>query len=64
MLAISVDPKADTPRAVGNFLRGHNLVDHSAFVSGISAKGALTTIYPADFKPADLVHDTPLPLDR
>lgn len=33
-------------------------------VYGISAKGALTTIYPADFKPADLVHDTPLLLGR
>jgi len=40
------------------------LVDHSALVYGISAKGDVTTIYPADFKPSDLVHDTPLLLAR
>ncbi len=98
MIAISVDPKGDTPKAVANFLRVHNLVgrmqylvgsaaelgrvwaawnvgsaqdaaspalvDHSALVYGITAKGALTTIYPAQFKPSDLVHDTPLLLAR
>jgi protein SCO1/2 len=98
MIAISVDPKGDTPQAVANFLRVHNLVgrmqylvgsatdlgrvwaawnvgsardaaspalvDHSALVYGISAQGALTTIYPAQFKPSDLVHDTPLLLGR
>jgi protein SCO1 len=98
MLAISVDPKGDTPSAVAAFLRAHRmvgqmqylvgsaaqlgrvwaawnvgserdaaspeLVDHSALVYGISATGALTTIYPADFKPADLVHDTPLLVSR
>jgi protein SCO1 len=37
-----------------------DLVDHSALVYGISAKGDVTTIYPADFKPSDLVHDAPL----
>jgi protein SCO1 len=94
MLAISVDPRGDTPSAVAAFLRAHRLVgrmqylvgsaaqlgrvwaawnvgsqrdaaspelvDHSALVYGISAKGALVTVYPADFKPSDLVHDTPL----
>jgi protein SCO1/2 len=94
MLAISVDPKGDTPSAVAAFLRAHRmvgrmqylvgsaaqlgrvwaawnvgserdagspeLVDHSALVYGISATGELMTIYPADFKPADLVHDTSL----
>jgi len=98
MLAISVDPKGDTPGAVANFLRVHKLVgrmqylvgsaatlgpvwaawhvgaakdasspalvDHSALVYGISARGALTTIYPSEFKPSDLVHDAPLLLSR
>jgi protein SCO1/2 len=98
MLAISVDPKGDTPSSVAAFLRAHRLVgrmqylvgsaaqlgrvwaawnvgserdagspelvDHSALVYGISASGSLTTIYPADFKPADLVHDTPLLIGR
>ncbi|HEX3874096.1 MAG TPA: SCO family protein [Solirubrobacteraceae bacterium] len=41
-----------------------DLVDHSALVYGISATGDVTTIYPADFKPADLVHDTPLLVSR
>jgi protein SCO1 len=36
------------------------LVDHTALVYGISGKGDVTTIYPADFKPADLVHDAGL----
>jgi protein SCO1 len=94
MVAISVDPKGDTPSAVAAFLRVHNLVgrmqylvgsaaelgpvwaawnvgserdagspdlvDHSALVYGISGKGDVTTIYPADFKPSQLVHDAPL----
>jgi protein SCO1/2 len=36
-----------------------NAVAHSALVYGISAKGLLTTLYPANFKPADIVHDVP-----
>lgn len=35
-------------------------VAHSALVYGISASGKVTTIYPADFKPADIAHDIPL----
>ena len=36
-----------------------DLVNHSAFVFGISARGKLTTIYAANFKPGDIVHDAP-----
>jgi protein SCO1 len=36
------------------------LVAHSALVYGISARGDVTTIYPANFKPADIVHDVPV----
>jgi protein SCO1/2 len=36
------------------------LVAHSALVYGISASGRITTVYPANFKPADIVHDIPL----
>jgi protein SCO1/2 len=35
------------------------LVAHSALVYGISASGKLTTIYAANFKPSDIVHDIP-----
>ena len=34
-------------------------VAHSALVYGVSASGKLMTIYPANFKPADIVHDVP-----
>jgi protein SCO1/2 len=37
------------------------LVNHSALIYGISASGQLTTIYPANFLPSQIVHDvTPL----
>jgi protein SCO1 len=37
------------------------LVNHSALIYGISASGKLTTIYPANFEPGQIVHDvTPL----
>jgi protein SCO1/2 len=36
-----------------------DLVNHSAFVFGVSAHGKLVTIYPANFKPKDIVHDVP-----
>ncbi len=35
------------------------LVAHTALVYGISAKGLLTTIYPATFHPSEIVHDLP-----
>jgi protein SCO1/2 len=36
-----------------------DLVAHSALVYGISASGRLTTLYPASFEPAQIVHDVP-----
>lgn len=94
MIAVSVDPRGDTPAAVAAFLRAHemsgrmqyligsgtklastwaawnvgssrevghpDLVAHSALVYGISAKGTLTTIYPASFEPSEIAHDTPV----
>jgi protein SCO1/2 len=36
-----------------------DLVAHSALVYGISASGRLTTLYPASFEPAEIVHDVP-----
>jgi protein SCO1 len=93
LVAVSVDPRGDTPATVRTFLAGHgltgsmryllgsgsqlarvwrawnvgsqrdaadpNAVAHSALVYGVSAKGLLTTLYPANFKPADIVHDVP-----
>jgi len=94
IIAVSVDPKGDTPSAVADFLRHHRMtgrmqylignarelgrvwsawyvgserdasspdrVAHSALVYGITASGRLLTIYPANFRPADLAHDVPL----
>lgn len=34
-------------------------VAHSALIYGIGASGRLTTIYPSNFKPAEIVHDLP-----
>jgi cytochrome oxidase Cu insertion factor (SCO1/SenC/PrrC family) len=35
-------------------------VEHSALVYGISGSGKITTVYPANFKPSQIVHDVPL----
>jgi protein SCO1/2 len=35
-------------------------VEHSALIYGIGASGKLLTLYPANFKPATVVHDVPL----
>ena len=95
IVAVSVDPKGDTPRAVNAFLRAHqmtgrmeylvgsrptlenvwsgwhivaksspksnspDLVEHSALIYGISASGKVVTLYPANFKPSDIVQDVP-----
>src|SRR5689334_12407350 len=93
-IAVSVDPRGDTPNNVADFLRVRGmtgkmeylvgsagqlgpvwsawnvgsqrdaskpeLVAHSALVYGITASGKLRTIYPANFDPADIVHDVPL----
>jgi protein SCO1 len=37
-----------------------DLVEHSALIYGISASGKVTTLYPAQFKPAQIVHDVPI----
>lgn len=39
---------------------GRDLVEHSALIYGIGADGKVTTLYPANFKPAQLAHDVPL----
>jgi protein SCO1/2 len=93
IIAVSVDPKGDTPKAVNAFLADHQMtgrmqylvgsrpelervwhqwdivakdsperfdpdaVEHSALVYGVSASGEMTTIYPANFKPKQIVHD-------
>jgi protein SCO1/2 len=93
VIAVSVDPRGDTPKTVKQFLAAHDMtgrmeyligseqqlapvwkqygvqvqgspdqreVGHSAFVYGITGKGAQTALYPADFEPAWIVHDAPL----
>jgi protein SCO1/2 len=94
IVAVSTDPRGDTPPTVAAFLRNHAMtgkmeyligspselqrtwkdwnivakpskanpdrVEHSALVYGIDAQGKLTTLYPADFKPAQVAHDVPL----
>jgi protein SCO1 len=93
VVAISVDPKGDTPQTVRKFLADRDLVGkmdyligdthelakvweawnvgseaeasnpelvaHTALVYGVSSSGKLTTIYPANFKPSQIVHDLP-----
>jgi protein SCO1 len=35
-------------------------VNHSAMVYGISARGRVLSIYPANFKPSEIAHDVPI----
>jgi protein SCO1 len=96
IIAVSVDPKGDTPKTVTAFLKEHqmtgrmqyligsrpqlekvwrawhivskssptrknpDLVEHSALIYGISGSGKITTLYPASFKPGQIVHDVPI----
>jgi protein SCO1/2 len=94
IVAVSTDPKGDTPKTVAAFLKAHgmtgrmqyligsrkelgrvwtdwnivarpdkagrDLVEHSALVYGIAADGKVTTLYPANFSPSQIVHDVPL----
>ncbi len=94
IIAVSVDPRSDTPKAVAAFLARHEMtgrmqyligsahelaavwkawgvgseqdaeqpqfVNHTGLVYGISASGRRTTIYAANFIPAELAHDVPL----
>jgi protein SCO1 len=39
---------------------GRDLVEHSALIYGIGADGKITTLYPANFDPSQIVHDVPL----
>jgi protein SCO1 len=93
-IAVSVDPRGDTPASIAKFLKAHGvtgrmqylvgskqelarawkawgvgserdasnpeLINHSGLVYGVSATGKVTTLYAANFKPAEIVHDTPL----
>ncbi len=95
IIAVSVDPKGDTPQTVKKFLAEHQMtgrmdyligsrpqleqvwqnwnitskddpskkdpdaVEHSALIYGISGTGDITTLYPANFKPDQIVHDVP-----
>jgi protein SCO1/2 len=96
IIAVSVDPKGDTPKTVNAFLADHQMtgrmqyligsrprlenvwhdwsivsktdpgrknpdaVEHSALIYGISGSGKMTTLYPANFEPKQIVHDVPL----
>jgi protein SCO1/2 len=94
IIAVSVDPRGDTPKTVKSFLAAHEMtgkmeyligsrpqlertwnawgiganvnkknpdvVEHSAEVVGVSGSGKVTTLYPANFKPQQIVHDVPL----
>jgi protein SCO1 len=94
IVAVSTDPRGDTPKTVAAFLKlhgmtgkmhyligsrkelgqvwknwnivvnpaksGRDLVEHSALIYGIAADGKVTTLYPANFRPAQIVHDVPL----
>lgn len=94
IIAVSTDPKGDTPKTVKAFLgehgmtgkmqyligdraelghvwtdwnivarpdkAGRDLVEHSALIYGIAADGKVTTLYPANFDPSQIVHDVPL----
>src|SRR6478672_2302766 len=96
IIAVSVDPKGDTPKTVKAFLADHQMtgrmqyligsrhqlekvwtnwhiisknsskkgnpdaVEHSALIYGITGSGQLKTVYPANFKPKQVVHDVPI----
>jgi protein SCO1 len=36
------------------------VVDHTALIYGINARGQIATIYPSNFAPAEIVHDVPV----
>jgi protein SCO1/2 len=39
---------------------GRDRVEHSALIYGVSAGGKITTLYPSNFSPSQIVHDVPL----
>lgn len=94
IIAVSVDPRGDTPKAVAAFLARHGMtgrmqyligsarelarvwqawgvgssrdaeqpqfVNHTGIVYGVSGAGKRLTIYPPEFKAAEVAHDVPL----
>jgi protein SCO1 len=95
IVAVSVDPKGDTPATVKAFLIAHEMtgrmeyligtvnelspvwraygvqveaspdkreqtVGHSAFLYGITGRGAVLVLYPPTFDPAWIAHDAPI----
>jgi protein SCO1/2 len=93
ILAVTVDPRHDSPADVRSFLAardalgrmdyllgstrqllpiwkawgvgvtlgaGKVIAGHSAVVYGITASGHIAEVYPANFAPAQIVHDVPL----
>jgi protein SCO1 len=94
IIAVSVDPRGDTPKTVTKFLAAHrmtgrmqyligstkelarvwkawgvgserdahspDLVEHTGLVYGISSSGKVMTLYPGNYKPAEIAHDVPL----
>ena len=94
IIAVSVDPKGDTPKAVASFLARHEMtgrmqyligsakelavvwkawgvgserdasqpqfVNHTGLVYGVTGSGKRLTVYPAEFRPAEIAHDVPL----
>jgi protein SCO1/2 len=93
IIAVSVDPRGDTPKTVKGFLAERLMtgkieyllgskktlapiwkqwgikvegtpdsreVGHSAFVYGITGSGRVRALYPSNFKPAWIAHDTPI----
>jgi protein SCO1/2 len=93
VVAVSVDPKGDTPSYVNKFIASHDMtgrmefllgskrelipvwkkygvqvqgspddreVGHSAFVYGVTGKGAALALYPSNFQPKWIAHDVPL----
>jgi protein SCO1/2 len=36
------------------------LIEHAAPIYGVAASGRITTLYPANFKPEQIIHDVPL----
>ena len=51
---------------MGSERDAHNpeLVEHTGLVYGISASGKVMTLYPGNYKPAELAHDVPLLASR
>ncbi len=93
VVAVSVDPRGDTPKTVRRFLAQRLMtgrmeyllgskaalasvwhewgikvqatpdqreVGHSSFVYGITGSGRVRALYPSNFRPAWIAHDTPI----